>query len=472
MKRTTLIPLVLVAGLGWGLPAVAQQAPQILEVQDGQGNPTAAAPVGGMVVVVGEYLHTCIPVLPDMRCNHDELEVKVDGRECLVTSSSAEQIAIVLPQFGVDPGRTQLEVSIQGRGRARVPFELLALDDPDARGPQEGAQNPFERQVRDSFSLRVEHQRRDGRDAFLVEGRALGLPESVTASVTLVLRRPLPDGRIQQISTVRAEVRDQAFEQRIASWGERELPLGTYFVDMVFERGDQSRANRRLERWFDGLEADHRAAYDLVFIRQHAVAGTQEAQQAQRERVANHYRNLASDCLARFDDVEAAWAEGCRVFFREQGQTRIDREAYLDYLVRTGAAEDEATADEIAGRRNYADADGYLELEALEGLLRRALLADPSQDHPDSLAALRERHEAFLEGFAAEAPPRPDLDGHWTGLLAVANGQAAEWTRLLYARSELEEPTLLRQIPAMSGDDEVSPRAVHAKAEQLAEAAR
>ncbi|MCW8140166.1 MAG: hypothetical protein KIT58_14800 [Planctomycetota bacterium] len=238
--------LLLATLFGLGLASMAargEDAPPVLtEVRLDDQRVIAIAP-GHVIVAHGSRLHAC-PLLPEPRpgerpprntCRHDELEVRLGGRKCMLIASDEDRVVLVVPQ-DMPLGRHALEVTIRGRGTATLDLDVLAHV-PHVYRPGRGCAlvatppPPHELYV-SRFELVTSPE---GLRRFILEGGLPGLPDGCSVEALL-----FHDEGVAPIAARRLPLEEDRFRTEFEA-PPRPLPLGTYRAEVVLELARQPR---------------------------------------------------------------------------------------------------------------------------------------------------------------------------------------------------------------------------------------
>lgn len=445
MNRST--PFVCLAILGVlaavGAPAHAQdRAPVIREVTLSQtGKPTRRVPLGAVIVIQGKNFHSMDEDHPEDDYSH--VEAKIGGADCIVLDVRPEFISLLIPQFDVKPGKRELTLKIDKRGRAEVDLELVDPEEwknsEDARAQEMaetgGTVSPDASEaIRRKFQITRFELRRDGGTRFEVEGLAGELPAGFTLSV--YLQHEL-DGRMREIDMRKVRVVEEGQQAKWrAVFGpySKQLLMGNYVVNMLFELGKQGRVRAR--RFRRGLPDAEKEIYDRIERREFTTVGNDQQVQDQLTMIREEYRQRGDSLATLLSDFEAAYASACRVFFREPGRTDYDETQYAEYLQRMEIAKTPDDLKKFKDDSRFATRAGHFRPEEYQKWATETWMP--------SLKKLYDDHEGFKQRYMA--PPDDRADQHIDYMISVLLNMFQDYSKATYERAKIDFPDALRQI--------------------------
>lgn len=424
-------------------PVQAQdRAPVIREVTLSQtGKPTRRVPLGAVIVIQGKNFHSMDEDHAEDDYSH--VEAKIGSADCIVLDVRPEYLSLLIPQFDVKPGKRKLSIKIDKRGRAEVELELVDPEEwknsEDARAQEMaetgGSVTPDASEaIRKQFQITRFELRRDGGARFEVEGLAGKLPAGFTLSV--YLQHEL-GGRMREIDMRKVRVVEEGSQSKWrAVFGPytKQLLMGNYVVNMLFELGKQGRVHARQFR--RGLPDDEKEIYDRIERREFTTVGNQQQVQDQLTMLREEYRTRGQKLLDLLTDFEAAYACACRVFFREAGRSDYDESQYADYLQRMDIAHNAEELKKFKDDGRFATKAGHFRPEEYQKWCTDTFMP--------ALKRLYDEHEAFKQRYMAPADDRADQ--HIDYMISVLLNMFQDYSKATYERAKIDFPEALRQI--------------------------
>lgn len=453
MLETAVILLGLTAA---GAATAQDRAPVLTEVRDGTGGtPARRLPQGAVVQLVGRNLHQCPEpvrdengILRQVRCSHDELTVKIDGKDMMILPPCTFDALYVQLPPDAKPGKRTIEVSIQGRGKATIQLEVVTQQEykeqAKALGGAEGAQKADQKaQIRDRFKI-TKFQMVPGAAGtrFVIEGTAGGIPDRFRVDLALQY-----DG--QDIMNRSVMVQDEAFSTTLGPFSQK-LLYGVYACEMVFSMDKQAGAlvrrwERERNRAGKPLTDQERDVYARVLLRELVEVGTgpqgtvtPEDRNRQRDELQAHNRELVEATRAIMRDLEQAWAGAKRCTFKDPGQAGYHEDRYKRWLVRAGFAKDEAEAAKLAADTKYGTSSGHFKPEAWEAL------ATGSGGLIERLKALHKKQRDFATAYICPMDARAQMLGDY--LITGVQIRLQQHSRELYGQSKIEVPASIQTL--------------------------
>lgn len=476
--RTTLTTLgaALCLGLLLTLPAQAQtgREPTLRRILFADGRETTTAPIGGTIYLEGRELFEP----PEPPKDEDgrpirkgfnpfaDLEVKIDGQECMVLGSTLERITISVHP-AVKPGkRRTIKVEIKGRGSAKIKLDIVSMDEwtksqagmsereSEAGGSQSEA---AERSVLQSFQIQKFQMVKGGvGQTFQIEGLAKGLPDGLKVELSLLYDK-------REILSRTVPIKDERFTATFGPYTQKML-VGNYAVEMIFALNKQSR--RRIRKWMKTVNKKKLALYKRVVRRGYTSVGgsgpkgdiTPEDRARQEEELRTHVRSLCQSAEGLMDELNSAYAGAARSFFKQPGDSDYDRQKYLDWLVKSGYAADAAAAERIQRETLWSSSRGHFDDEAWARFGRDKLIP--------GLAELVKKNETFNAQYIAPPNGRADELGQF--LISNVAKLYQKRTNDLYQQSRLTPPREIREFPfSVLSAPQVSRKYFDAKRKEL-----
>jgi hypothetical protein len=435
---------VLAAVALWASPALAQdRKPVIREVTLSQtGQPTRKAPLGAVILLQGKNFHSMDAEAEEDDYSH--VTVTIDGKDCIVLDVKPDFISLLIPQFDVKPGkRKKLKLKVKGRGSAEVELELVDpeewKDSNDARAQEMAetggtVQPDMEERIRRSFQITRFELKRDGGARFEVDGLAGTLPEGFTLSV--FLQHEL-NGRMREIDKRKVRVVKEGQQSKWhAIFGpySKQLLMGNYVVNILFELGKQGRVRAR--RFRRGLPDAEKEVYDRIERREFTTVGNQQQVTDQQKLIQGQYRTRGQELAELMGAFEAAYASACRVFFRQPGRAGYDEAQYADYLQRMDIAR---TADDLKKFKSdsrFATKAGHFRPEEYQKWATDTFMT--------KLKDIHDEHERFKQRYMA--PPDDRADQHVDYMVSVLLNMFQDYSKATYERAKIDYPEVLRSV--------------------------
>lgn len=450
---------VILLGLTAASAATAQdRAPVLTEIRDGTGGAVARRlPQGAVVQLVGRNLHKCPDpvkdengILRQVKCSHDELTVKIDGKDMMVLPPCTFDALYVQLPPDAKPGKRTIEVSIQGRGKATIEFEVVTQEEykkqaeelagHELMGPQRADQAA---KIRDKFQI-TKFQMLPGAAGarFVIEGTAGGIPDRFRVDLALQY-----DGR--DIMNRSVMVKDEAFATTLGPFSQK-LLYGVYACEMVFSMDKQAGAlvrrwERQRSKAGSPLTDQEREVYSRVLRRELVEVGTgpqgkvtPDDRKRQTDELQAHNRELVEATRAIMRELEEAWAGAKRCTFKDPGQAGYHEDKYKRWLVRADFAKDEAEAEKLAADTNYGTSSGHFKPEAWE-----ALVSGPG-GLIERLKALHQKQREFATAYICAMDDRAQMLGDY--LITGVQIRLQQHSRELYGQSKLDVPAPIQTL--------------------------
>jgi hypothetical protein len=430
--------------------AQGETKPVLKEVQVASQKVTVAVQ-GGAVTIVGRNFHQC-PAPPPPKpgeppntqpppCPHAELEVEFGSKKCMILSSDFEHIVAIIPA-DASTGRSKLKVSIRGRGDGDIDLEVVTQEEFKKRGLDKkiggetagiagssAARDSAERAVLDSFAIgRFEYKRDATGSRFEAEGTASKLDEGLELGISLTINET------RELEVQKVRVSKGTWRITFGPYTKQVL-YGTYALNMVFELGKQPRVLAK--RFRDKLSAEDQTLFDRVFRREFVTVGTDAEIAEQKTALQTHFVAMATETTKLMDEVEKAYASGCRVFYKPQGGASFDEAGHEKYCKEMGFAKTEAALAAIKNDWRFATKTGHFKPDDYKRWAEGTLIP--------GLLAQFQKHREFRDQFMKPVDERADMLGDY--MISVVLEMFREYTRVLHDRAKVEVPEALRATP-------------------------
>jgi hypothetical protein len=422
-----------------------------IELLDGNGQKVTRAPQGGVLVFKGRNLHQCPKPkkdektgrpLPMPPCRHDEIKVKVGGKNATIFESTFDYVTFGIPQ-STPPGKSvRVEVSVTGRGSATAKVEIVNAAEWKASAAERGSESGqggvrenFERKALDSIKItRFEQVPTSAGNTFVLEGIAKGIPNRAEMQVDLKY-----DGQTIPKGTRVISVKEEAFSTTFGPYSKK-LLYGNYSLELLFQLSNQSKRLRR--KWERTLHDSQRQVYGRLqrrALEEHGTGPNGTVTKADRDKQAAqlkaHYLAFTTEVRKLRDDVRAVVADAGRSFFRKGRE--YDEAQYKTWLQRMGFASSPTKAMEINDKKKYGKASGHFNEQAYRNWAKRTLIP--------ALQSLYKKHRSFNDQYICPMDEKADTLGDW--LISIVLLRLQEWSKDLYAHSGVPLPDEIGQVP-------------------------